>query len=113
MEKQKAKFLLPDGQAVERTVTSVLKQIGPTCMGSWYHTIQYKGQKYSVEKYSGKRGVKYELKRHRLIKCSAFNIDRSTLERLLENLLTKCGATRRKKHLFFPLFFAMVKVAYF
>ena len=62
MEKEKARILLPDEKIVERMVTSVLKQIGPTCMGAWYHTIKYKGQKCKVEEYSGDLRAKYLLR---------------------------------------------------
>lgn len=63
MEKEKARILLPDGQIIERMVTSVLRQIGPTCVGAWHHTIQYKGKKCEVEEYSGDSKVKYVLRK--------------------------------------------------
>lgn len=63
MEKKKASVLLPDGTIVERIVTSVLKQVGPMCYGSWQHTIQYKGKKQRVEESKSEANAKYVLKK--------------------------------------------------
>jgi hypothetical protein len=63
MEKEKASVLLPDGTIIQRTVTSVLKQVGPMCYGSWQHTIQYKGKKQWVEEHKGEGDAKYVLQK--------------------------------------------------
>jgi hypothetical protein len=61
MEKEKAPILLPDGTIVIRTVASVLKQVGPLCVGAWQRTIMYKGEKFRVEEYKGEYDAKYVL----------------------------------------------------
>ena len=62
MEKEIARILLDDGTIVERIVSSVLKQVHPMlCQGYWQRTINYKGAKYSVDEYKGKKDVKYLL----------------------------------------------------
>ena len=64
MEKEKARILLNDGTIIERTVTSVLKQVHPMlCEGSWQKTIILKGAKYYVDEYQGTKNIKYLLGR--------------------------------------------------
>jgi len=61
MEKEKANILLPNGEIVNRTVKSVLKQIGATCMGSWKRTIVYKNKTYRVDECDDNPNAKYKV----------------------------------------------------
>lgn len=61
MEKEKANILLPDGTIIKRTVKSVLKQVGATCMGSWKRTITYNNQTYRVKETDENPEAKYKL----------------------------------------------------
>jgi hypothetical protein len=62
MEKEKASIRLPDGSIIERTVTSVLKPVGPLCIGVWNRSVQYAGKKCRVEECDGDSQAKYVLK---------------------------------------------------